>query len=233
MADETQTPEPTQGAVTQEPAATPASGGGGGFEELQASLKELREKFVTADTTNKKLVEEVESLKGQTQVVDRIKQAIEGGGNADDAARQKAKAEFYRLLVDDPRTAIQQVYRAEREREEAIQRERETEKAFTQFTQQFPEYKDYEEDMKAELLANPGWFGRPNFIQRVFFDVLSTKNPALLAKLISEGRGMPNAQGGAFMYEGSSQTNHGGEPDTGDTIMKRMKAVKPEKSFFE
>jgi hypothetical protein len=216
------------------PPAEEAKGaeGGASFQELQTSMKELREKYVDTVNTNKKLVEEVESLKGTSKVVERIQKAL-GGDDQNTPAQQKAKADFYRLLVDDPGAAIRQVYKAERDKELAIQREKETDIEFNRFTKLFPEYKTYEEDMKAELIQNPAWFGKPDFLKRVFFDILSVKDPALLTKLLSENRGGRSTEGGEFIYEGVSQTLHGGEVDTADSIMARMKAVKPEKSIFE
>lgn len=202
------------------------------FAKLQGELSEIRGKFAAKDTETEALKKELEGVKGATQIVDRLKKAL--GGEEDQASveQEKAKAEFYRLLVNNPTEAIRQVYRMERQRELAAERERDTEVMWNQFQKLFPEYKDYEEDMKAELLANPGWFDRPNFIQRVFFDVLSNKNPELLSKIIGENRGKRKGEQEPFLYEGGSNMTHGPALD-GQAIMDRMRSVAPKKSYFE
>ena len=201
------------------------------FAELQASLKEIREKFAGKDTENEAIKKELEQVKGATQIVDRLKKAL-GGEEAGDLEAQREKAAFYKLLVDNPVEAIRKVVAAEKVKTDQVVRERETEKQFGRFVKIYPEYKDYEEDMKAELLSNPGWFDKPNFIRRVFFDVLTSKNPELLQKILGEGREKGVTEGSEFVFEGASQTLHGSDQTTGATIMERMQKAAPPKSYF-
>jgi hypothetical protein len=200
------------------------------FKEIQTTLKDLREKFVGADAKGKELEEQLKGMKGTAEVVERLKQVL--GGKEDETAveAERKRAEFYKLLVQNPTEAIRQIYRAERAREIAAEREQKTEKDFESFAKKYPEYKEFEEEMKKEMLSNPGWFEKPNFIRRVFFDVLSQKNPELLAKIISENR-EEGSEHQPFLYEGSSQTLHG-DTTSGATIMERMHKVAPEKNYF-
>jgi hypothetical protein len=202
------------------------------FSALQTDIKQIREKFGTVETENETLKKELESLKGTSQIMDRLKSVLSGGEDKTVIEQEKAKAEFYRLLVNNPTEAIRQVYQAERRREQAAEREKNTEKEFSRFQKVFPEYKDYEEDMKAEMLANPGWFDRPDFIRRVFFDVLTQKNPKLLAKLVDEDRGGTSRE--PFVYESASQTLHGPGTEDGAGFIKRLQGVGGrEKSYFD
>jgi len=202
------------------------------FAELQGTLKEIREKFAGRETESEALKKEIEGLKGTTQVVDRLKRVLGGAEDSGTLEQQRKKAEFYKLLVDDPVEAIRQVVGAERSKVEAKEREVRTEKEFTKFTKLFPEYKDYEEDMKAEMLSNPGWFDKPNFIKRVFFDVLQEKNPELLKRLLVEERGVPRGEEEGFVFEGVSQSLHGTDQDGAKAVMDRMRSVAPEKNYF-
>lgn len=199
------------------------------YEELKSTIKDLREKFVPKETVEK-LTTELEGVKGKAQVVDKIKEAITGV-KPEPTEDERKVAEFYKLLIRDPATAIRQIIKEESAKTRAVEQEEKVEKEFQKFAKRFPEYKDFEDDMKAELLANPGWFGRPNFLQRVFFDVLSTKDPKLLTKLIQENRTLEEDQG--FVFEGSSQTDHGSGSLTGKDVMDRMKGAGRTKSFFE
>jgi hypothetical protein len=196
------------------------------YESLVAGLKE---KFVPKEVADA-LRTELDGVKGTAAIVERIREAV-SGGKTDDGKSEAEKAAFYKLLINDPVAAIRQVVSEEAAKTAAANREVEVEREFKKFSIRFPEYKTYEEDMKAELLANPGWFGRPNFIQRVFFDVLSSKNPKMLAEIIEAGRaGTPDPD---FIFEGSSQTDHGAGP-SGKDILARMKAAGGStKSFFE
>lgn len=202
------------------------------FAELQGTLKEIREKFAGRETETEAIKKELDGLKGTTQVVDRLKRVLGGQEDQGTLEQQRKKAEFYKLLVDDPVEAIRQVVGSERAKVESKEREMRTEKEFTRFTKLYPEYKDYEEDMKSEMLSNPGWFDKPNFIKRVFFDVLQEKNPALLRKLLDENRGEGRGDDPNFIYEGTSQGLHGDESDQGKAVMERMRKVAPEKNYF-
>jgi hypothetical protein len=202
------------------------------FAELQGTLKEIREKFAGRETETEAIKKELEGLKGTTQVVDRLKRVLGGQEDQGTLDQQRKKAEFYKLLVDDPVEAIRQVVGSERAKVESKEREMRTEKDFTKFTKLYPEYKEFEEDMKAEMLSNPGWFDKPNFIKRVFFDVLQEKNPELLKKLLDENRGSGRSNEPDFLYEGATQTIHGSSEDAGKEIMTRMRNVVPEKNYF-
>jgi len=199
------------------------------YDELKNMMADLKTKFVPKEVVDT-LRTELDGVKGATEVVDRIRQAI-SGDKKDDGQTEAEKTAFYKLLITNPVEAIRKVIAEEQAKAAAATREIETERSFKKFAIQFPEYKKYEEDMKAELLANPGWFGRPNFIQRVFFDVLSFKDPKLLAEIIASGRVM-NAES-EFIYEGTTQTDHGGG-STGADVLARMRAAGGKtKSFFE
>ena len=202
------------------------------FAELQGTLKEIREKFAGRETENEAIKKELEGLKGTSQVVDRLKRVLGGQEDSGTLEQQRKKADFYKLLVDDPIEAIRQVVGAERAKVEGQLREKRTEQEFNRFTKLYPEYKEYEEDMKAEMLGNPGWFDKPNFIRRVFFDVLQEKNPELLKKLLEEHRERGRIEDDPnFIFEGVSPSLHG-DTATGATIMDRMQKAAPEKNYF-
>ena len=199
---------------------------GKSYEEIVAGL---REKFVPKEVADA-LRTELDGVKGTAEVVERIRKAV-SGEKAEEGESEAKKATFYKLLINNPVEAIRQVIAEEQAKTNAATREVEVDRAFKKFAIRFPEYKEFEDDMKAELLANPGWFGRPNFIQRVFFDVLSFKNPAKLAEIIASGRGSRGEE--EFIFEGGSQTDHGEVP-SGKTVLDRMRAAGGKtKSFFE
>ena len=199
------------------------------YDELKNMMADLKTKFVPKEVVDT-LRTELDGVKGATEVVDRIRKAI-SGDKVDDGQTEAEKAAFYKLLINNPVEAIRKVVAEEQAKTAAATREIETEKSFKRFAIQFPEYKKYEEDMKAELLANPGWFGRPNFIQRVFFDVLSFRDPKLLAEIVASGRVM-NTEG-EFIYEGSSQSDHSAVPSGADVLNRMKSAGGKTKSFFE
>ncbi len=201
------------------------------YEELKSMMKDLKEKFVPREALDS-LKTELEGVKGKATIVERIQKAITGE-TGDSPADEKRKADFYKLLVNNPTEAIRQVIEEDRKARDSEAREKAVEREFKKFSATFPEYKKYEDDMKAELLANPGWFSRPNFLQRVFFDVLSFKNPKLLGEILESGRAKIENEEGEFVFEGASQTDHGA-PETGKVVLDRMKAAGGKtKSFFE
>lgn len=233
MADETKTETPEQKpAGDGKPAGEQKPEVPAGFDDLRKLTGELRDKLDTTIKANEGLSKEVTELRGVSKVVEGIKQAV-SGAPAQPSEEDMRKAGFYKLLVEDPAEAIRQVIQADRQSRDQEEFGRRVEGEFQNFIKIFPEYKEYENQLKAELNSNPAWFSKKNFLQRAFFDVLSEENPQLLAKLLAENRQTPEARG-KFLFEGTSQSLNGGDANTGATILERMKSAGPpvKNNFF-
>lgn len=203
-----------------------------GFESVGKEVSDLRTKLTVTETKLADAAKKLEQFGPTAEVVSRLREVLGATGAAPGTKEDDEK--FYQLLVKDPRAAIKMVVDAVREEDRKERFQDEVTKQWEFFNKAYPEYKEFEEDMKKALLEDPSLFAKKGFLEKVFFDIVIEKKPDMLPDLIERRKRLKTMNEiPPFIFEGASQTDHGSDL-SGKKIMESLKSASPSsKSYFE